>query len=109
MDEIRVFSEQDITQNKVYAILAYLGILFLVPLIVAKDSPYARYHTNQGVLLFLAGVIVNAMAIIPILGWIAAAVGNIILLVFKIIGMLNAFRGEAKPLPIFGHIEIIKA
>lgn len=109
MEEIRVFSEQDITQNKVYAILAYLGILFLVPLVVAKDSPYARYHTNQGVVLFLVGLIINIIGIIPILGWIVATVGHIVLLVLRIMGMWNAFKGEAKPLPLVGHIEIIKA
>lgn len=109
MNEVRIFDQQDIEQNKVFAILAYLGILFLVPLIAAKESPYARYHTNQGLLLFLAGIACNVVGFIPFLGWIIAIVGNIVLLVFKIMGIINAFKGEAKPLPFFGHIEIIKA
>lgn len=108
MKEVIVFDKNDIQENKVYAILAYLGILFLVPLLAAKDSPFARYHTNQGVLLFIAGIICNMLAIVPILGWIAAVIGNIIILVFRIIGIINAFKGEAKELPIIGHIEIIK-
>ncbi|MGL4346336.1 MAG: DUF4870 domain-containing protein [Cellulosilyticaceae bacterium] len=109
MKEIRVFSQQDIEQNKIYAILGYLGILFLVPLIVAKDSPYARYHTNQGAVLFIASIACNVLAIIPILGWIVAIVGNFVIVVLRIMGVVNAFRGEAKPLPIVGGIEIIKA
>ena len=48
----------DIEQNKVFAILAYLGILFLVPLLAAPQSPFARYHTNQGIILFITSLIV---------------------------------------------------
>ncbi|MEI8042594.1 MAG: DUF4339 domain-containing protein [Verrucomicrobiota bacterium] len=38
----------DVDKNKIFAVLAYLGILFLVPLLAAKESRFARYHTNQG-------------------------------------------------------------
>ena len=40
---------EDADKNKVMGILAY--VIFLVPLIVAKDSPFAKYHTNQGLAL----------------------------------------------------------
>src|SRR3990172_4102389 len=33
----------DIAANKVYAVLAYLGPLFLVPLLAAPQSRFARY------------------------------------------------------------------
>ncbi len=36
------------------AVLAY--IIFLIPLLAAKDSKFARYHTNQGLVLFLAAL-----------------------------------------------------
>jgi hypothetical protein len=39
---------QDAQDNKIMAILAYLGLLFLVPFLAAKESPFARFHTNQG-------------------------------------------------------------
>jgi hypothetical protein len=47
----------DIEKNKVFAVLAYIGILFLVPLLAAPQSRFARYHTNQGIVLFLASII----------------------------------------------------
>jgi len=34
--------EKDLT-----AILSYLGILFLVPLLVSKDNPFAQFHAKQ--------------------------------------------------------------
>ena len=49
MEEVNVTPDpNDVQSNKVMAILAYFGILFLIPLLAAKESAYARYHTNQG-------------------------------------------------------------
>lgn len=41
---------QDAQENKGMAVLAYL--IFLIPLLAAKESKFARYHTNQGLVLF---------------------------------------------------------
>lgn len=54
-DNTSEFEQEDINQNKVMAVLAYIGILVLVPLLAAPNSKYARYHVNQGLLLFIAG------------------------------------------------------
>lgn len=103
-----VCDPQDIEKNKAYAILAYIWILFLVPLLAAKDSPYAKFHANQGLVLFLFGIALGAVGWIPILGWLVAIVGSIMAFVFMIIGIVNAAQGECKPLPIIGEIELIK-
>jgi len=44
---------QDAQDNRVMAILAYLGPLVLVPLLAAPGSRFARYHTDQGLALVL--------------------------------------------------------
>ncbi|MDR2157259.1 MAG: zinc-ribbon domain-containing protein, partial [Clostridiales Family XIII bacterium] len=44
----------DAEANKIFGILAYLGVLVLVTIFAApKTSIYARHHANQGVLLVL--------------------------------------------------------
>lgn len=100
--------KEDIEKNKVMAVLAY--IIFLIPLLAAKDSPFAKYHTNQGLVLFLAAVAINILgSIIPIIGWfIILPLGNIAILVLAIIGIINSAKGETKPLPVIGSINIIK-
>ena len=37
---------EDVQNNKVFAILAYIGILVLVPIFAAKESKFARFHAN---------------------------------------------------------------
>jgi uncharacterized membrane protein len=105
---------EDIERNKVFAVLAYIGILFLVPLLAAPQSRFARFHTNQGIVLFLAGLILCAasaiLAMIPFVGCLVAfapAVIGIGWLVLMIIGIVNAASGHYKPLPLIGHYRIL--
>ena len=42
------FDAADIAKNKVLSLFAYIGILFLIPLLAAPNSKFARFHTNQG-------------------------------------------------------------
>jgi len=94
---------QDIEENKLIAAIAYLGILALVPLLLKKDSPFAQYHAKQGLVLLIAWVIVNLVMVIPILGWIAGFVGNILCLILMVVGIVNALSGETKELPWIGQ------
>lgn len=94
------YDTADIEENKIFAILAYIGILWLVGLLAAKDSKFARFHVNQGIVLFIAAL----LSVIPIIGWI----WSMVVFVFAIIGIVNAATGKAKELPLIGGIKIIK-
>ena len=98
----------DVEKNKIFAILAYLGILFLVPLLAAKDSPFAMYHANQGLVLFILGIAIGVVTMIPVLGWIVGIVGWVVQVVFMILGIINAANGQMKPLPLIGGITLLK-
>lgn len=113
------FDANDVAQNKVMGILAYLGILCLVPIFAAKNSPYARFHANQGLVLFIAeiaygivyGILAVVFAFIPVIGLIVIALlglASIVFVVFLVIGIMNACSGEPKKLPIIGGITILK-
>ena len=94
--------------NKLYNILAYVGLLFLVGLIAAPNEPDVKFHVNQGLVLFLLEVAIGIISIIPILGWIIGFVGSIFCLVLAIMGIINASKGIQKELPLIGKIQILK-
>lgn len=112
-------SQQEINDGKAFAILAYIGILVLIPIFAAKDNKFARFHANQGLLLFIAEVIyvifyqivtyfVLAFAwglywLLPILG-----LCGLVFLVFAILGIVNAAGEKTKELPVIGSIRILK-
>ncbi len=94
------FDPKDIADNKVMAILAYLSWLVLIPLLVspAKDSPFVRFHVNQGLILFIASFIIG---LIP-------CIGQLVCVILAVLGIVNAANGEAKELPIIGKFRLLK-
>ena len=100
------YDAADIEKNKIMAVLAY--IIFLIPLLAAKDSRFARFHTNQGLVLFISAIIFSIVAVIPIIGWIIAPIIGLLITVLAIIGIINALNGRTKELPIIGKFKILK-
>ena len=122
-------AQSDAEQNKAMGILAYLGFLCLVPIFAAKDSKFARFHANQGLVLLIAEVVYGIVvaiisnilwgivwgsfsglgmygvvsAVVTILGILWIAFG-----VLAVLGIINAAGGKEKPLPIIGKITILK-
>ncbi|MFV0351644.1 MAG: hypothetical protein ACK5JF_04945 [Oscillospiraceae bacterium] len=119
-DQTSQFDPADIAANKGMAILSYLGFLFLIPLLAAPNSRFARFHVNQGLVLFIAeaayGIVYGVLTtIFYAISWVLGAIFSavlglvgIVFFVFLIIGILNAANGKAKTLPLIGNISIIK-
>ena len=106
------FDANDIANNKVMAILAYLSWLILIPLFLAKESKFARFHVNQAIVLVIASFVLGIIsgvctAIVPILG-IIFLIPELACLALMILGIVNAAQGKAKELPIVGNIRIFK-
>lgn len=93
-------SEKDLT-----AILSYLGILFLIPLLVAKDNDFDQFHAKQGLVLFIAEIITAMFAAVPILGWFGAPLLYIFWFILVIIGIINVLEGKKKELPLIGQFS----
>ena len=111
----------DVEKNKVFAALSYVGILWLVPLLAAKDSPFAKYHCNQGIVvsaLWVVGVFVLIIAsimahFIPFIGCCAGCILQLVvcvgMLAISILGIVNAITGKMKPpLPFMPDIKLVK-
>lgn len=99
----------DESQLKLISALGYLGLLFLVPYLMFPKDKFAVFHANQGLILLIAGVIINVIGgIVPVLGWIIILpLGNIALLALLIFGAINAFNGHMKRLPLIGNFDLL--
>ena len=113
------FDAQDITSNKAMAILAYFGPLVLIPIFAAKQSKFARYHSNQGLVLLIASILYGIAysilsSIILAISWrlyfLVSIIGlvSIVITILAIIGIINAATGKAKELPLIGKFKILK-
>lgn len=105
--------------DTVMGVLAYLGILVLVPIFAAKDSKFAKFHANQGLVLFVFGLVYGVaysilsfiLAFVPFIGGLIIGLFGLVSLVFlafAILGIINVVRGDEKELPIVGHFRFLK-
>ncbi len=106
-------NQSDAEKNKAMAIIGYIiPILFFIPLVTdAKNSPFAKYHANQQLnfLLFaVVGYIISSILMVILIGFLLYFLVMIASIVFMIMGIINAAKGEMKPLPLIGGINIIK-
>jgi uncharacterized membrane protein len=128
-DFSKAFDPGDAQTNKVAALLAYP--LFFIPLIIAPNSKFARFHANQGLIVFIFALLNSILQNIFRVahwgsrgwgwflnwsdrsGWIFSPfsiITNIIgvLLIAAIIyGIVNAANGKAVEIPLIGKFRII--
>ncbi len=109
-DHTAEFDRQDISDNKVFAMLPYLfsWIGVIVVMLAAQNSAYARFHARQYLKIAATEGILLLLMIIPILGWIVAGIGFLILFVLELIGFFGVCGGKAKEIPIirgFGFLR----
>ena len=101
------------SNDKLMGILSYIGILFIVPLLAAKESKFARFHANQGLVLFITDIVLFTVAgiidgFVPIIGGLLSLAVYVFILVLMILGIVNAANGEEKELPVIGQYRLIK-
>ncbi len=114
-DSTASFDPADVRQNKAMAILAYISVLVLIPLFLAKSSKFARFHCNQGLTLAILEVIcwivLGTLGGLPLIGWIfrlANGVLGIAFLLLSILGVVNVVNERAKELPVIGGLRVLR-
>ena len=112
-DHTAEFNPQDISDNKVFAMLPYMGMLniigIIISLLAAPASPYTMFHVRQGLKIIVVEVLLIVVgSIIPFLGWLALGVGMLILMVVEIICFFRVCKGTAKEAPIVGSFGFLK-
>ncbi len=98
------YTEQLPSNAKLFSILSYVGVLWLLGLLITpeKTSPFVRNHVNNGIVLCICEAI---LACIPFVGWVC----EIAIVIFAIMGIIAAAKTQYYTLPIFlGKFKIIK-
>lgn len=93
-------------QGKDTAVIAHLTVIGLIIAIIMNSSnktEFGSYHIRQALGLWLTYLAWGLLWIIPILGWIVAAVLSILMVVMWIVGLINALNGYQKPMPVLGR------
>ena len=85
-----------------YAVLSYLSVLCILPLILKKKNPFVLAHGKQGLVLFVAEA---GMLILSIIVPVVLAPVMFILMALSFWGMVSAIRGGMVELPLVYNIS----
>lgn len=92
------------------AVLAYLGILIIIPFMIAKENQFVKFHLKQGLAIIVVWlgywVVTWTLAILNMsfFNFLIYPIIGLGLLILEIIGIINAVQGQQKELPIVGKL-----
>ena len=97
--------------TKATSVVAYLSWIGFLIAYLLGDREGSKFHLNQGAVLAIISIATNVISgvsfLLPFGEWIIGVV-NAAWLILTIIGIVTAFQGEERPLPIIGGIKILK-
>ncbi len=93
-------------QDKIMLVLAYLGVLALIPLLTVKDSEFVRWHAKNGLTLGIAGLLIIVLVnlFLPVMGCFLWPLETIAFVVITVMAITRALRGERWRIPAITDI-----
>ncbi len=90
-------------EDRLLLVLCYLGLLALVPYLVARDREALKFHARQGLALAILEVGCAGVTAVPLVGFVGA-LGLFLCLALAIAGMVKALGGQRWRMPVAADI-----
>jgi uncharacterized membrane protein len=94
-----------VSNNTLMGILAYLGILAIIPFLMAKDEPFVKFHLKQGLVLLSIELAIWVVGMFMWQLWMILQIVNLGVLVLAIMGIINVVQGKQAELPLVGSFS----
>lgn len=92
-----------IAGENVYAILSYLWVLCLIPILLKKENEFVVFHARQGLMLFIIEVGLGILGIIPLLGPIISTIGMLVCGLLSLAGIVQVLMGNKWKMPVIAE------
>jgi uncharacterized membrane protein len=96
--------DKEIQEGKVLALLSYLGILCLIPLLLKKDNKFVLFHGKQGLVIFLGELAGAVISIIPFIGWLIGFLSVVVFGIISLIGIVHVLLGNYWKIPVVADL-----
>lgn len=90
-------------EHKSFAAMSYVSALCLVSLFAKKDDEFVQFHAKQGLVLFIAEVVLSFINVIPGIGYGIWRIVSLVLFIVAVLGMVNAWKGRYWKLPLLSE------
>jgi len=95
---------KDVDEGRIFAAVAYLWILCLVPLMLKRSNSFAVFHGKQGLVLFIGEVAISIIGVIPVIGWVVFFLGSLVFGCAALAGTIQALLGNRWRMPVVCEI-----
>ena len=96
--------DKEVQEGKIYAVIGYLGILCIIPLLLKKENKFALFHGKQGLVIFIGEVGAAILNIIPILGQLIWVLAVLVFGILSLVGIVQSLTGSYWRMPVIGDI-----
>ncbi|MEW5757972.1 MAG: hypothetical protein AB1755_00665 [Candidatus Omnitrophota bacterium] len=97
-------NDDEIKEGKIFALMGYLSILCLIPLILKKDNKFVLYHAKQGLVIFIIELILMLIGILPFIGWLISVLGTFLCMLISLYGIIECLIGNYVKIPLVSYI-----
>ena len=98
-------SDNTSNNKTIMAILAYLGILVIIPFLVEKKDAFVKFHIKQGAVLFVIEIVVWVLSTMLWQLWLVFNIVNLLTFILSIVGIVNVVQKREKELPVVGQFS----
>jgi len=104
MTDTEKISAKDIREGAGLAALSYVCFLWILAFIYKKENKFSHFHAKQGLVLFMARVIVIAVSVF--MPWLAfiSRIAFFVLVLLSFYGLFSALMGKAVKIPVISDI-----
>lgn len=102
MSDGQSLPQQQVINNKVFALLSYLAVLCVIPLLLKTENPFVYQHAKQGLVLFIIQVIVFLSSIV--LPWVFVGFFYCITAVLSALGIIDSLKGRFVRMPVIADV-----
>jgi uncharacterized membrane protein len=115
-DHTDEFSAEDVAENKLIVVLAYLMPLTLGAIICTwfgkiGDSAYLKFHSREILKLAIVSIVLTTICAVTsflVIPAIVLGVVSVLVIVLRVIGVVQALKGQSKELPILDSLSFLK-
>lgn len=95
--------EKSLDSNSLYAVLSYIWILVLIPILMKKDNEFVMFHARQGLILFIVEIGVGIFSIVPVFGPVIYTIGMLACAVVALVAIVQVLMGNKWEIPLIGE------
>lgn len=91
---------RDFRKDALLAVLSYIHILAIVPLLFGRRNEFVHYHAKQGFFLLIIWVLAGFALYLPFLPWVFF----VLIFVDILFGLIHVALGKTRPMPLMGKL-----